>query len=184
MTNELVSKSREVRLKNLARGSGMIDPKIINVKKIVIGEWVRWKCRYGCPDYGKWLKCPPNSPTPTETRALLNEYKRALIFRIKPQTGYDGTHVVGGVYKSLFELERNIFLDGYRKALAFGGGECDLCETCNIESGICRRPEAARPSMEACGIDVFETAMKAGYRLSLLHNREEQFTWFGMILVD
>ncbi len=174
----------ENALRNLALECHMIDPKVINVRKIVLAEWVRWKCRYGCPDYGKWLKCPPYSPTPHETRALLREYKRALIFRIKVEEGYTGTHIVGNVYKSLSNLERKVFLSGYRKALALGGGECDLCEACNIQSGICRNPETARPSMEGCGIDVFQTAKLAGYKLTILKNKEEQFTWFGIVLVD
>jgi predicted metal-binding protein len=172
------------KLLNLALESGMIDPKIIGINKIVLAEWVRWKCRYGCPDYGLWLKCPPHSPTPSETRALLSEYRRALLFRIKPESGYTGTHVVGNVYRSLSELERKIFLSGYRKALAFGGGECDLCETCCVESGICRNPTIARPSMEACGIDVFATAKKAGYKLTILNSKDVPFTWIGMVLID
>jgi predicted metal-binding protein len=137
------------KLLNLALESGMIDPKIIGINKIVLAEWVRWKCRYGCPDYGLWLKCPPHSPTPTETRALLSEYRRALLFRIKPESG-----------------------------------ECDLCETCCVESGICRNPTIARPSMEACGIDVFATAKKAGYKLTILNSKDVPFTWIGMVLID
>ncbi len=176
--------SDNARLCELAVTSGMIDPKVIEVKNIVLGEWVRWKCRYGCPDYGLWLKCPPYSPTPAETQALLREYKRALIFRMKPTSGYTGTHVVGKVYKTLADLETKIFLSGHRKALAFGGGECDLCKTCNIRSGHCRRPDIARPSMEGCGIDVFGTAQRAGYEMSILKNKNAEFTWFGMILVD
>lgn len=176
--------SDDKKLLNLATQSGMIDPRIIRVKDIVLGEWVRWKCRYGCPDYGRWLKCPPYSPTATETRALLKEYKRALLFRMKPTADYDGTHHVGDIYRNLAELERKIFLSGHRRVLTFGGGECDLCDVCDIQSGMCRRPEVSRPSMEACGIDVFGTAIKAKYDIRILKSRDDDFTWFGMILID
>lgn len=168
--------SEKVRLCKLAAESGMIEPKMTSVKDIVLGEWVRWKCRYGCPDYGMWLTCPPYSPTPTETRALLREYKRALLFRMKPDKGK--------MLRSLTKLERRIFLDGHRKALAFSGGSCNLCRVCNIRSGVCRKPEVARPSMEACGIDVFETARRTGYKISILKEKSSEFTYFGMILVD
>ena len=160
----------------LAADLGMIDPKMIMVKDILVSEWVRWKCKYGCPDYGKWLTCPPYSPTPTETRALLKEYKRALLFRMKPDKRT--------MLKRLTNLERRIFLNGHHKALAFSAGSCKLCKTCNIRSGSCRKPEIARPSMEACGIDVFETARTAGYQLSVLKDRVSEFTYFGMVLVD
>lgn len=160
----------------LAVRSGMIDPKIIRVRNIVLGEWVRWKCKYGCPSYGKWLTCPPYSPTPTETRALLREYRSALLFRMKPDARK--------MLESLTDLERRIFLEGYRKALAFSGGSCNLCKVCNIRSRVCRKPEIARPSMEACGIDVFETARKAGYEVSILKHKKSKFTYFGMIILD
>ena len=168
--------SLRIRLCKLAVRSGMIDPKLIRVKDIVVREWVRWKCKYGCLDYGMWLTCPPYSPTPEETRALLGEYKHALLFRMKPDKGK--------MLKSLTNLERTVFLDGHRKALAFSGGSCNLCRVCNTASGKCRNPEIARPSMEACGIDVFETARRAGYQISILKGKNLEFTYFGMLLVD
>ena len=168
--------SQTVTLCKLATESGMIDPKVIRVKNVVVGEWVRWKCKYGCPNYGMWLTCPPYSPTPTETRALLKEYKRALLFRMKPDKRK--------MLKALTDLERRIFLGGHRKALAFSGGSCQLCRVCNLPSRICRKPNIARPSMEACGIDVFGTARRAGYKISILKDRNSEFTYFGMVLVD
>ena len=168
--------SENVRLCALASGSGMIDPKVISVKNIVVREWTRWKCKYGCPDYGKWLTCPPYSPTPSETRVLLREYKRALLFRMRPDKRK--------MLKSLTDLERKIFLEGYRKALAFSGGSCNLCAACNVKTHTCRRPELARPSMEACGIDVFETAEKTGFKISILKDANSKFTYLGMVLVD
>ena len=168
--------SQTATLCKLAAESGMVDPKMITVKNIVLGEWVLWKCKYGCPDYGMWLTCPPYSPTPTETRALLREYKHALLFRMKPDKEK--------MLRSLTNLERKIFLEGHRKALAFSGGSCNLCRVCNIRSRTCRKPEIARPSMEACGIDVFETARRAGYQISILKDKNSVFTYFGMVLVD
>jgi len=172
----MVNKNSHTALCQVATTFGMMNPKIIRANDIVIGEWVRWKCRYGCPDYGKWLTCPPYSPTPTETHALLKEYRRALMFRLKPDKGK--------MLKSLTDLERSIFLKGYRKALAFSGGSCNLCSVCDVRSGTCRKPEIARPSMEACGIDVFATARKAGYEISILRDKKSEFTYFGMVLID
>jgi len=59
-----------------------------------------------------------------------------------------------GIRELVADLEREIFLAGFYKALSFGCGPCGLCKTCEIENG-CRYPEKARPSMEAAGIDVF-----------------------------
>jgi hypothetical protein len=38
--------------------------------------------------------------------------------------------------------------------------------------------------MEACGIDVFETARRAGYQISILKEKSSEFTYFGMVLLD
>jgi len=173
----MVNKNSEtIGLRKLAVEAGMIDPKIIKVKDIALGEWVRWKCKYGCPDYGMWLTCPPYSPTPTETRALLREYKRALVFRMKPDKGK--------MMKSLANLERSLFLRDHPKALAFSGGSCKLCRICNVQSRTCRNPEIARPSMEACGIDVFETVKSVGYQIAIMKDKNAEFTYFGMVLID
>jgi hypothetical protein len=38
--------------------------------------------------------------------------------------------------------------------------------------------------MEACGIDVFATALRAKYDMKILNSKDDKFTWFGMILID
>jgi len=44
------------------------DFKRIPADMIEVGDWVRWKCMYGCKAYGKHLGCPPYVPLPEETR--------------------------------------------------------------------------------------------------------------------
>ena len=36
--------------------------KQIDPGDIVVAEWVRFKCRYGCKGYGKHFGCPPVRP--------------------------------------------------------------------------------------------------------------------------
>jgi predicted metal-binding protein len=81
-------------------------------------------------------------------------------------------------------LEREAFALGYRFAAAFSGGECGLCELC-VAGGSgapCRHPFAARPSMEAVGIDVLATAAAAGLLLDL--SGASTAYWNGLLLVD
>jgi predicted metal-binding protein len=54
-----------------AKELGAIEANIIPVKSIVVAEWVRLKCQFGCDGYGQSLTCPPYSPTPEETRRVL-----------------------------------------------------------------------------------------------------------------
>ena len=34
--------------------------KWIDAKKIVVSQWVRMKCEFGCGEYGQNASCPPN----------------------------------------------------------------------------------------------------------------------------
>ncbi|HUT15519.1 MAG TPA: DUF2284 domain-containing protein [Anaerolineae bacterium] len=66
-------------------------------------------------------------------------------------------------------LERQAYKDGYHLAMGFDGGSCKdyLCDglPCQfLDSGRCRFPQRARPSMEAVGMDVLSLVHKAGWK--------------------
>lgn len=50
---ELCSKATE---------SGVAKVKIIKAEDVMVADWVRLKCQYGCGVYGKRLTCLPYSP--------------------------------------------------------------------------------------------------------------------------
>ena len=75
-----------------------------------------------------------------------------------------------------------------RCAAALDGGECALCPVCTAAEAApgepvaaCRHPFAARPSMEALGIDVVRTAAAAG--LDVRFPTDEP-RWTGLLLID
>ncbi len=78
-------------------------------------------------------------------------------------------------------VEREAFLAGYYKAFAMGEGPCRLCEVCSLER--CVHPQEARPSMEACGIDVFATAHNLGCPIHTLRDRDEPRNLYGLLLL-
>lgn len=161
------------RFCDLAVSLGAVDAKIIRADQVVVKSWVRWKCHFGCDSYGKSLMCPPYSPTPEETLALLKEYEYALLFRHKPSTPK----------AFAIELERRIFLEGYHAALCFTSGSCHLCEKCNLEEGYCLKPFEARPSMESCGISVFDTASNADFNMEVLKSKEQEYLLYALVLI-
>jgi predicted metal-binding protein len=182
------------------------DLRLIPTEIIVVADWVRLKCRYGCDNYGKHLSCPPFSPTPQETRAALSEYRNAVLarFEAKPDSKLPPKHANKALSNSLVkmqktvaELERTAFLAGYYKAFGMNAMPCALCETCVIEEmqkkdqavfeldGVkCKNMEIMRPPMEACGIDVFKTLQNAGYKPHVLKDFRETVELFGLILLD
>jgi len=157
------------------RKPGVKDVRIISPSDVVTAAWVRLKCQFGCGGYGQYLVCPPFSPTPEQTRVVLDCYHRALLIHFRPEAR---------VKKVVADLERDIFLSGAWKALGLGAGPCYFCRRCPVEEGQCRYTERARPSMEACGIDVFSTAKKAGFPIEVVRTRRQCPNYYGLILVD
>jgi predicted metal-binding protein len=152
----------------------------INLDDVVVANWVRLKCQYGCPSYAKKLSCPPYSPTPEDTRKVLSEYSKAYLIGYKGSALFKNKDnenmgelfpkVLRDVRKSLFELEKHAFLSGYYKSFVYGFcGPCTYCENCVVEEQIftCKYASESRPSMEASGIDVFKTVENAGLKLEV-----------------
>ena len=81
------------------------------------------------------------------------------------------------------KLEREAFLAGYYKAIAFASGPCRFCEECALEEG-CQHPRLARPSMESAGIDVFETVRNNGFDIQVATCFESRTDYFALLLVE
>jgi predicted metal-binding protein len=182
------------------------DIKPISTSIIVVADWVRLKCRYGCKGYGRHLCCPPYAPTPDETRRVLSEYRNAVLARFEtepnPELLPGHTHhamwgPVTKMHHTMFELERRAFLCGCYRAFAMGAMPCTLCETCVIEEKLnrnetvseldtlkCRHKDIMRPSVEACGIDVFKTLENAGFSSKVITDYSQKVELFGLVLLD
>ena len=79
-------------------------------------------------------------------------------------------------------LEREIFLDGFYKALGLGCGPCNICEQCNFDE--CVDPDMARPAMEACGIDVYATVRSHGFPIEVVKDHSCGQNRYGVVLID
>lgn len=143
-------------------------------RDVQVSDWVDLRCRFGCSYYGS-PHCPPNSPTPEKTRKVLGCYSSALLLEGEPPTGK--------FQRLVLDAEREAFLAGYHKALAFWAGPCSLCKEC-ASDGKCRSSKHARPSMEASGIDVFETVRRAGLSVRTLKDRAEYVKYFALLLLE
>jgi predicted metal-binding protein len=162
------------KLVQRAESLGAESARLVRASTIATAPWVRLKCQYGCDGYGSSRCCPPHTPTPDGTRKVIDCYKRAILFeagRREPR-------------QIAVRLEREAFLAGYYKALGLGAGPCSLCkEECAFDEP-CRHPEQARPSMEACGIDVFATARANGFTIEVVRDENDEQHYFGVVLLD
>ena len=62
-----------------AREAGASGARPLAAADVTLHEWALLKCRYGCPDYGRRLSCPPASPSLEELGAALTGYRDALL---------------------------------------------------------------------------------------------------------
>lgn len=193
--NEKIAKENLYeRIKNKALELGASDAKVIDVAGIKTGSWTRWKCQFGCPNYGKRLTCPPHVPSYDETQQFLSEYKDAMLvqFTIKLTSddiaNYDEKDRENSnkMHKIMLELEKEAFLGNLYKAFSLKPGTCHLCKECGK---VCRHPREARPSMEAVGIDAFAIVRENGYAADVIDSSASedgstQFKMYALLLLD
>ena len=132
---------------------GCLRAKIVQTNSISLGSWIQLQCQYGCSYYGNILTCPPYSPSSTEMGEILMEYKKALIVEVG---------IPNETSNIIVQLEERFKKKGYYKAFAISAFPCSLCTPCTTDTK-CKYPEKARPTFQACGIDVRTTLIKNGW---------------------
>ncbi len=110
------SKMKELLKRALELGAD--NAKIISTDSVVVEEWARWKCQYGCALYEKDGCHPPNAPDAESTKKLMREYSTAVL--LKGSKGKALTEIA-------VRLEGEAYHQGYYKAFALtalssGGG--------------------------------------------------------------
>lgn len=163
------------------------EAKEVDPAKVITAPWVRLKCQYGCAGYGKGYCCPPDTPAPEQTKEILKHYQRAVLFHYPAakREGENRRRRLSEFFDDLVELEGELFKEGFYKAFVMLSGPCTRCTPCAKTQGeSCHFGMRARPSMEACGIDVYETARINGFPIQPLRNKDETQNIYCLMLVD
>ncbi len=174
------------KLEELFKQHGFTDFKWINTKDIVVSQWVRFRCMYGCPSYGKCGTCPPYAPSVEECRKMISEYNDAVVFHFKKQVANpeDRKPWSKKVTLKLLKLEREVFLSGYYKTLLIPFDNCGLCEVCSGNRIDCKNPNMIRPHTDALGIDVYSTVRGIGYPIQVLKDYSETMNRYAFLLIE
>jgi hypothetical protein len=114
---------------------GAARAKLISASRVTVGEWVRWKCQFGCGCYGTLLTCPPYSPAPEDTARMLRSYRRAILLE-------GGARPVKQIVP---DLEREVFLAGFHKAFGMACGPCRLCKSSGSPAPVASRSGPGPP---------------------------------------
>ena len=181
--NSKVSSLKE--LEDIFQKHGFDDYKWISPKDIVISNWVRMKCVYGCSTYGKCATCPPNNPSVSECREFFDEYTDIAVFHfgIELEDPEDRHDVMPEITKKLLGLEKEVFLSGHMKTFLLPPDNCSFCAECVSSREDCKQPKLARPPPEALAMDVFTTVRSVGYPIDVLKDYGDTMNRYAFLLV-
>jgi predicted metal-binding protein len=183
-----ISKEKADRkeLEKMFKRHGYDDYKWIDPKRIVVAQWARMKCTFGCKNYGKCGTCPPNTPSVSESKEFVREYRDCAVFHFtkrvaKPEDRFAWTRKVNS---KLLKLEREVFLSGYYKAFLLFMDSCNLCETCPGIRQLCKNPKMARPTPESMAMDVFATVRKIDYPIDVLCETSQEMNRYAFLFIE
>ena len=164
---------------------GYTDYKWVTPGDIIVSQWVRMKCMFGCGGYGQNACCPPNLPGVAECQRFFQEYSQALIFRFakkldRPEDRHAWSRKVN---LKLLKLEREIFLAGYERTFLLFMDSCSICTECSKEKDACREPKMARPSPEAMAVDVYQTVKQFGFPIAVRTDFTQEMNRYAFLMI-
>jgi predicted metal-binding protein len=174
------------KLEPVFRHSGFKDFKWLDPQNIVVAQWVRLKCMYGCGEYGKTATCPPNVPSVEECEKFFLEYQSAAVFHFekkldRPEERHAWTKKLN---LDLLKLERTVFLEGHEKAFLLLLDSCNICKQCSGSKLECREPKLARPTPDALAMDVYATVRSLGYPIQVLSNYGQTMNRYAFLMIE
>ena len=180
-----MNSAEKKKVEKLAVAHGLTDFKWMDPRTVVLGQWVRMKCHYGCGGFGKRKSCPPYVPPVEDCRKFFGEYKAGLFFHFAvkfkdPEKRHPWSKEVN---QRMLDLERKVFLAGYQKAFVFPQAPCRLCKTCT-GTPECRQPLLSRPTLEGFGVDVYSTARMLGYPIQVVKDYQNEMNRYSLLLVE
>jgi len=157
----------------------------ISAQDIVVAQWVRIKCMFGCSNYGHGA-CPPNVPSVEECREFIGEYSNAILFYFSIALDEKKFPSEWGnqITEKMLALEKEVFNMNYPKAFLLNHSCCNTCKHCKNDRSKCTDNINARPSPEGFAIDVFETTQNAGYELKTIANVPAEMKRIAILLLN
>jgi predicted metal-binding protein len=182
--SDIAVKERK-KLEGLFQGKGYTDYKWIDPHKIIVAQWVRMKCMFGCGNYGQNACCPPNVPSVAECERFFHEYQDAVIFRFEkavdpPEDRHKWSKKVN---IKLAKLERKVFLAGYERAFLLFMDSCGLCADCSATREECKEPRSARPSPESMAVDVYTTVRQFGFPIEVRTDYSQEMNRYAFLMI-
>ncbi len=165
---------------------GAVKAAPVGAGQVVLAAAFREACaQNSCGAYGKYWVCPPACGEIEALMVRVRSYDQAILYQsvghFEDSFDFEGmiaARRAHGILSRRIEecLSGEFPADHFH--LSVGG--CDLCTECTYSEGLpCRHPDKTLLSLEACGVDVYQTAKAAGLPYN---NGPNTVTYFGLIL--
>ena len=176
---------KKSKIEDLCKEHECADFAWINPADIIVSQWVRVKCTFGCGDYGRAV-CPPNTPSVDECRSFFKEYTHGVIFRFNFTADKESYPVdlSKKLSKNLLAIERDVFLNGYHKAFMLNQTCCDICSECKNTRSLCVNLSQSRPSPEGFAVDVYQTVRKLGLEINVVATKHQKINRYAFLMIE
>ena len=180
-----LDQEQRTALDNIIKDHGHADYRWIDPHKIIVAQWVRMKCMYGCGAYGRCAACPPNTPSVEECERFFKEYEEGVVIHFEKKVDKpEDRHVWSRkVNADLLKLERDIFLAGYERAFLLFMDSCGFCKECSVDRTACKEPRMARPSPEGMGVDVYATVRQFDFPINVRTDYDQQMDRYAFLMI-
>ena len=180
-----LSNEQQQHVDQILQSHGYADYRWIDPQKIVVAQWVRMKCLFGCGEYGHGACCPPNTPSVAECERFFKEYTHALILHFAGRMDQpEDRHAWSAkINARLSKLERAVFLAGHERVFMLFMDSCNLCKQCTGERRTCEHPRMARPAPEAMAVDVYTTVRRFGFEINVRTDYDQTMDRFAFLMV-
>ena len=164
---------------------GAAKAAILPIEQVVTDRSFRAICeRNACGSYGRSWTCPPFCGDIDELMEKVRSFKQVLWYQTV--SGIEDSFDIEGMTEASHrhawlsqKLRERLqpMIEGESLCLSAGG--CRLCERCaKLDDEPCRMPDKAMTSLEACGVDVYNTTKKTELKYI---NGQNTVTFFGAV---
>ncbi len=173
-------------LAKLAVSCGAGKAAVIVQHQIVLSADFRGICKSNaCGNFGKCYMCPPDVGEIEDLIRQVRTFDTAVMYQsvytLEDLFDFDGMQAAGEAFNNtarrIQETARGMMPKPWLHLAAGGCRGCDICA--KRDALPCRTSEQALASLEAYGVDVYQTAAHAGLRYI---NGANTVTYFGMLL--
>lgn len=169
----------------IALDAGASKAAVISVDSIVLSATFRDICKSNsCGMYGRCWMCPPDVGDIETLMDKVRSYQHGLLYQtiadIEDSFDIEGMQDAARNHVLVSQRLEAFMMLQVGKHLHLSCGGCKLCDRCAKADGLpCRFPEQALSSMEAYGIDVYNTCKPTELKYI---NGQNTVTYFGVVL--